>query len=242
MQTPASPPTACKCRCSDPKSVKTIPANYQNRALTLIDVLVVLAVASVLMALLLPAMTRTSHCTLQSYCINNQRQIGLAFRVWAGDNNDKFPMELSETNGGTLEFIAGPNAFRHFQIASNELSTPRVLYCRTDPDTARATATNFDILNNSNLSYFVGVEANQNLPTMILSGDRLLTNASVSTNAILSLNKNSPANWVSDIHSRIGDIALADGSVQQIKIGKLHSFLKNSETATNRLQMPVLGP
>jgi prepilin-type N-terminal cleavage/methylation domain-containing protein len=221
--------------------MKTTSPNHRNRALTLLELLVVLAVASVLTAMLLPAMTRTSHCTMQSYCLNNQRQIGLAFRVWAGDNNDKFPMELSETNGGTLEFTAGPNAFRHFQVMSNELSTARILYCRTDPDTERAIGTNFIFFNNSNLSYFVGVEANQNLPTMILSGDRLLTN-SVSTNAILSLSKNSSANWASDIHSQIGDIALADGSVQQIKIGKLHSILKNSGVATNRLQMPILGP
>src|SRR4051794_13864274 len=123
-QAPALPPTASRCQSLVPESVKIISAKNQNRALTLLELLVVLVVASVLVAMLLPGMTRTSHCTMQSYCANNQRQIGLALRVWAGDNNDKFPMELPQNNGGTSEFTTGPNAFRHFQIMSNELSTP----------------------------------------------------------------------------------------------------------------------
>ena|ERR1041385_2148903 len=45
---------------------------------------------------------------------------GLSFRVWEGDNGDKYPMQVSRTNGGSMEFITGPNAFLHFQVMSND--------------------------------------------------------------------------------------------------------------------------
>src|ERR1039458_3374995 len=34
---------------------------------------------------------------------NNLKQIGLAFRIWAGDNGDQFPFNVSQTKGGTHE-------------------------------------------------------------------------------------------------------------------------------------------
>jgi len=210
--------------------------------MTLIEVLVVSVAVLVLVAMLLPAMSKTSHCTYQGFCANNLKQVGLASRVWAGDNGDKYPMEISETNGGTMEFINGPNTFRHFQVMSNELSTPRVLFCRNESDPMRVQATNFTAFGNSNLSYFVGVDASQTNPMMILSGDRNFTNVAIVKNGLLELTANQQIDWSPEVHEHIGNIALADGSVRQVKTKALRELIRHSGVSTNRLQMPVLGP
>ena len=71
-------------------------------------------------------------------CINNLKQIGLAFRIWAGDNNDQFPFNVSTNAGGTMELcLLGADGFDlngafHFQVMSNELNTPKILVCPDD--------------------------------------------------------------------------------------------------------------
>ena len=63
-------------------------------------------------------------------------------------------MAVSTDKGGTMEFNTGADTFRHFQVMSNELSTPRILICPAD---TRAITNNFARLNNQNVSYFVGL-------------------------------------------------------------------------------------
>ena len=55
-----------------------------------------------------------------------------------------------------MEFNTGADTFRHFQVMSNELSTPKILVCPAD---TRVAAANFVRLKNQNVSYFVGLEA-----------------------------------------------------------------------------------
>jgi hypothetical protein len=48
----------------------------------------------------------------RTQCVNNLKQLGLAMRIWEGDNNDKFPTSLV--------------------VMSNELSTVKILICPSD--------------------------------------------------------------------------------------------------------------
>ena len=66
-------------------------------------------------------------------------------------------MQVSVTGGGTMELVAGGAVYPHFQVLSNELSTPRVLLCPNDDK--QAWATNFLDLADTNLSYFLNVDA-----------------------------------------------------------------------------------
>ena len=219
--------------------------------MTLIEVLVVLAVLVGLGALLIPRLKRARATGDRIQCNNNLKQIGLAYRVWEGDNNDKFPMAVSQTNGGTMELITGPNAWRHYQVMSNELSTPWVLTCPAETNQNHLLATTFDtpdlknkvqFLSNSNLSFFVGVDANDTNPQLILAGDRNITNGMPVKNGVLNLTTNTPAGWTEEMHNGVGNIALSDGSVQQLSTLNLRDSVANTGVATNRLQMPILGP
>lgn len=210
--------------------------------MTLLELLVVLIVITILAALLFPALKQARLRRNRIYCNNNLRQIGLAFRVWETGGANNYPMQVPNKSGGTSEFVTGTNVFRHFQVISNELSTPWILICPAEWDPARIRATNFNYFSNSNLSYFVGVDANETNPQMILSGDRNFTNGVTIKNGILELSTNHDTGWTTELHPPVGNIALADGSVQQLNISSLQQTVANTGIATNRIQMPILGP
>jgi prepilin-type processing-associated H-X9-DG protein len=141
-----------------------------------------------------------------------------------------------------MDFLSGPNAFRTFQVMSNELSTPKVLICPADAERYGKCATNFNDFNNSNLSFFVGIDAAETNPAMILSGDRNITNGTPIRNGLLRLTTNSLAGWTSEMHNKVGNILLADGSVQQDSIRGLQNQIAGTGIATNWMLMPVPGP
>jgi prepilin-type processing-associated H-X9-DG protein len=218
-------------------------------AMSLFEVLVVIAVLAVLIAMILPALQRPQRSSRISWCINDLKQIGLAFRVWEGDNNDKYPMSVSITNGGTMELVDSGTVWRHFEVMSNELNTPKVLLCPNDTDPKRTMATawestpsaSYDLqfTGNSNTSYFVGVDASDTNPKMFLGGDRNLTLKGVALSPGLhSLRTNELVGWSKELHVSKGNILFADGSVQQFTPGALQTAWEQTGIATNRLAIP----
>jgi len=107
-------------------------------------------------------------------CVNQLKQIGLAFRQWALDHDDKYPFNANTRAGGTQEFCArGGDGFDasaavHFQVLSNELNSPKILVCPAD--TAKHPATGFRQLQSANVSYLVrsGTNIDELFPQEIL--------------------------------------------------------------------------
>jgi prepilin-type N-terminal cleavage/methylation domain-containing protein len=125
----------------------------QKAAFTLIELLVVIAIIAILAAMLLPALAAAKRKAQRINCVNNLKEVGLAFRVWEGDNGDQYPMAVGSAQGGAREFVpsasttatvnAAPGGFvAAFLVMSNELSTPKILICTSDA-THTTAATNF---------------------------------------------------------------------------------------------------
>jgi hypothetical protein len=216
--------------------MKLLSEFKSNRGLTLLDVFILVALLAVVAMLLLPALARPrQHPGLQ--CVNKLKQIGLAFRIWAGDNNDKYPMQVSTNAGGTLELAESPEVFRHFQSLRNELGTPKVTVCREDD--GRESALNFSNFNNANLSYFVGIDASETNANMLLTGDRHITNGFAPKDGMLNLMKNQNVRWSKELHDSKNNIGLADGSVQQVSSKEMRfKILPKTGFVTNKIFLP----
>jgi hypothetical protein len=206
-----------------------------DTAFTLVELLAIIVCTALLAAFLFPALFWPRYPQPQRInCTNNLKQIGLAFKTWALDNDDKFPMHCA-TNGGTLGMMSSGAIWRDFRAMSNELSTPKILVCPADN---RTPATNFDAdLSNAKISYFVGLDWNEATPQMFLSGDRNLTNGTALQNCVLVITPSRPAGWTHTMHKGKGNILCADGSVQQVSSARLVLMLSKSGD-TNHLAIP----
>jgi len=164
-----------------------------------------------------------------------------------------------------------------FMVMSNELSTPKVVMCPAEYESQRSVSSTFayTIPNNAanttpytndlNTSYFVGVDAADTNPNMFLTGDHNLGAGNPPLNpyrvggtwaaaqACQTLGTNFPtpnalAGWMDNMHSKQGNIGLADGSVQQFSRSRLQEGLRNSGdtgqtgapwvAGANRIQLP----
>jgi prepilin-type N-terminal cleavage/methylation domain-containing protein/prepilin-type processing-associated H-X9-DG protein len=148
--------------------------------------------------------------------------------------------------------------FGYFMVMSNELSTPKVVICPSENEPRLQSSTFAGIIpngsanivpytNDLNTSYFVGVDAVDTNPQMFLTGDHNLGSDGNLTPAAgfvtaspqryspdfkVSLGTNFANNagvgWLDSMHSKQGNIGLADGSVQQYSRSRVQEALRNS--------------
>jgi len=75
-------------------------AKTPRNGFTLIELLVVIAIIAILAGMLLPAMAKAKARSQGVQCMNNTRQMALAWRMYAEDNRDKIPSAYGWSGGG----------------------------------------------------------------------------------------------------------------------------------------------
>lgn len=201
-------------------------------AFTRIELIALGAVVLLLLAcLVVPARARHRARSQRIACTGNLKHFALARITWELDR-DTGLIQIEKARASQLQALTNGEVFRYFQTFSNEFgglgwTQPRVLVCPAD---TRKPGPAFGAgLSNSNISYFVGMDADH--AEMFLAGDRNITNGLAPVNGLLVLSPARAAGWTHQIHHRQGNIALADGSVQHFSSSRLNAD-------TNRIVIP----
>lgn len=224
----------------------------ERNGFSLVDLLLIIAAMVGIVIVLLPMLTRSHRHHPGLHCINNLKQIGTAFRLWSLDNSDKLPMQVSITNGGAMELAEGGSVYAAFLVMSNELSTPKILFCPEDQTSVRRIASTFaptvppnakegvfPFTETNSISYFIGLDATDTKPEIILTGDdHFQVSGTKPKPGLFSLLTNAPVEWRNERHRKEGNIGFADGSVQIYNSHELRKALLKTGMATNRLAMP----
>ncbi len=216
--------------------------NLRRSGFTLIELLVVMAIISTLASMLLPGLSRAHETAKRIYCLNNQRQISLGFRLWADDNESRYPWQVRTTRGGTRSCFC---TWQHLSVIQAEITTPKLLVCPSDD---RRPALNFSSNRdvglgwhgNHAVSYFVGLDATDNRPQMHLLGDRNIMGLDGQScpltgiaGVVTWLNPTNEPSWGMAIHRRAGNVALADGSVSRLGVNSLKRHCASAAADTH---------
>ena len=222
---------------------------HSNRsAFTRTELIATLAAVFVCGLILLPSFASTGSRSEQLGCLNNLRQIGIAFQAWGNDHDDQrpwfVPADVTRNQGGTRGHPLMNNAWIHFTALSNYIS-PTVLSDPAEIGYNKRVAHTWSFspsdgifnggFRDNALSYMMGVHTRASEPANILTADRNVQFNSAGTcsyiaGQVLSLEyRLNFRGWTNGNHGEFGNVLLNDGRVEFTASERLRAILQHRD-------------
>ena len=209
----------------------------RRQAFTLIELLVVIAIIGILASMLLPTLSRALAKAKRIKCVANMRQIGTGLIMFAQDNDDRLPWQL--TPSGQIEhfgknFALDPGSIFASRGVKREIVTPKILWSPCDAE--RQAAAEYAVqdwetyktregrpMRNDAISYVFCEGGDIGRPMTVLAATRNLSHSDladahwVGADERVDKEGNPPENAMTGLFESQGQLALADGSAKLSK-------------------------
>ena len=225
------------------QGAKTVPSN--RSAFTRAELLATLGAIFLGAVILLPSFANTGTRSEQLGCLNNLRQIGIAFQAWGNEHDDQRPWfvlsEVTGNQGGTGGHPLMNNAWFQFTALSNHISPALLMdpgeighnkrVARTWSSAPGDSFLNANFRDNA-LSYMLGPHATIADAANILAADRNVFNNGLGGCSygftVFRVDRTTPSSfrgWTNGNHGSFGNVLLNDGRVEYTSSQRLHNIL-----------------